>query len=369
MDSASIRETLTPPSRRTSGTAPRAVTGVEAQKAIDEEMAWHYAQIALLKAKRNAAAPISTLPNELMTRIFTIFAVESSALFNLKWTKIMYVCRHWHALAQAAYPLWSFIDLSESANVDRLDDCLYEQITRSGTAPLSLTIALYDGWYTDFILSHSERICELELSGVSKYVYEVITKLPNHKFPILSSLSLNPRKQEELPADLVQALPDVLFDGRLPSLRKLTLHSIAFPSPLLSDLTTLSLVDCKNSFTSLPPSLGDLLHMLSSCPRLCSLCLDLSNLLTTHQDHPVVDLPELEATTFWPCRLMCGTPQSHMPPSTDQHADFTPRRALRRECQGHFGAYPQTSAKSWRTEAPAPPHRSWPHTLRNDSFP
>ncbi|KAJ6470921.1 hypothetical protein C8R45DRAFT_937079 [Mycena sanguinolenta] len=44
---------------------------------IDKELAWHYDRIALLKARRNPLAPIRRLPNELMIRIFTIFAVES----------------------------------------------------------------------------------------------------------------------------------------------------------------------------------------------------------------------------------------------------------------------------------------------------
>ncbi|KAJ7260317.1 hypothetical protein B0H12DRAFT_1322295 [Mycena haematopus] len=319
MDSASIREALTPPSPRASGTSFRAVTiavgGIEARKAIDEEMAWHYAQIALLKAKRNAMAPISTLPNELMTRIFTIFAVDSDALFNLKWTKIIYVCRHWHALAQAAYPLWSFIDLSTGANFDRF----YEQIMRSGTAPLSLKMTLYDGGYSGVILSHSERICELVLKGVSKHVYEVITKLSDHKFPILSFLSLDPSyQQDELPVDFAQALPDVLFDGRLPSLRNLTLKSIAFPPPFLSDLTTLSLSECKNSFTRLPPSLSDLVDMLISCPRLCSLHLDLPSPSTTHKDYPVVDLPELDWLRLFGNVASCAVLLNHMrlPPRT-----------------------------------------------------
>ncbi|KAJ7260329.1 hypothetical protein B0H12DRAFT_380476 [Mycena haematopus] len=307
MDSEpSIREALTPPS-------PRHViiaTGAEARKAIDEEMAWHYAQIALLKAKRNAMAPISTLPNELMTRIFTIFAVDSDALFNLKWTKIIYVCRHWHALAQAAYSLWSFIDFTGGGvNAARL----YQQITHSGTAPLSLRMALFDEWYTDLILSHSDCIRELELSGVSKHVYEVITRLPDHTFPMLSSLSLDPSyEQDELPADFVQALPDVLFDGRLPSLRKLTLKSIAFPLPLPSDLTTLSLSECKNSFTSLPPSFSDVLDMLRSCPHLSSLRLDLSNPSRPHHDYPVADLPELDWLRLSGDVASCATLLDHL---------------------------------------------------------
>ncbi|KAJ7898659.1 hypothetical protein B0H14DRAFT_2430089, partial [Mycena olivaceomarginata] len=48
-------------------------------------------------------APIFSLPTELL------YVVDSDALFNLKWTKIMYVCRHWRALALAAHVLWACI--------------------------------------------------------------------------------------------------------------------------------------------------------------------------------------------------------------------------------------------------------------------
>ncbi|KAJ6587526.1 hypothetical protein DFH09DRAFT_1307757 [Mycena vulgaris] len=46
--------------------------------AIDTEIAWHYAQIALLKAKRNSIAPIRSLPNELLSRIITIYTIDSA---------------------------------------------------------------------------------------------------------------------------------------------------------------------------------------------------------------------------------------------------------------------------------------------------
>ncbi|KAJ7112114.1 hypothetical protein C8R44DRAFT_582820, partial [Mycena epipterygia] len=66
-------------------------------------------QIALLKAKRNSLPPISSLPNELLTRIFTIYAVESDTLGNLEWAKIMYVCHRWHDVVLVAQPLWAVI--------------------------------------------------------------------------------------------------------------------------------------------------------------------------------------------------------------------------------------------------------------------
>ncbi|KAF8148529.1 hypothetical protein K438DRAFT_1866880 [Mycena galopus ATCC 62051] len=281
-------------------------------------MAWHYAQIAFLKAKRNAMAPISTLPNELMTRTFTLYAVESDALFNLKWTMLIYVCRHWHALAQAAHRLWGFIDLRLGGNPDRL----YEQIGRSGAAPLTLKMGLYHGWHASIILEHSARICELELAGIAEYVYEVITELPHHNFPILSSLSLDPSyKRQELPEDVVQALPDSLFDGRLPCLRDLSLWSIAFPWESLRGLETLSLSHCGNSSTTLSPSFGGLLEMLTACPQLRNLKLNDIPPPTPEQHYPVVDLPELGWLRLFDDVALCATLLNHLriPSRTSMH--------------------------------------------------
>ncbi|KAJ6460260.1 hypothetical protein C8R45DRAFT_1221128 [Mycena sanguinolenta] len=285
-------------------------THAEAQQELDDEMAWHYVQIDILKAKRNAMAPISALPNELMTRILTLFAVESNSLFDLKWTKtFIHVCCHWYALAQAAHPLWGFIDLSSGGNFD----WMYEQFRRSGSAHLSLRIALYEGWHADEILSQSERIWELQLKGEAKHVYDVITELPNHSFPILSSLSLDPSyPRQNLPPDFVQALPNSLLDGRLPNLRELKLASgVAFPPRLLSGLTTLSLSDCNDSSTSLAISFDELLVMLASCPRLFSLKLDPIS-VPTHQDYPTVDLPDLNRLRIHGKVTACAAILNHL---------------------------------------------------------
>ncbi|KAF8142867.1 hypothetical protein K438DRAFT_1736800 [Mycena galopus ATCC 62051] len=240
---------------------------------IDNQIAWHYAQIALLKAKRNAIAPIRKLPNELMIRILTIFAVESNTLFDLKWTKLMYVCHHWHSLALAAQPLWAFIDIQWRGGFSRM----FQQLQRSGAAPLALKMSLDHPYYADTILDHSERIRDLELGGEAKHVYELIADLPGAKFPILSSLSLDASyNREKVPEDLDKGLPEAIFDGRLPNLRELTLKSITFPWTSLSGgLTTLILIQCNDSSTTLSPTLHGLLDMLGSCPQLRTLKLEL----------------------------------------------------------------------------------------------
>ncbi|KAK7018359.1 F-box domain-containing protein [Favolaschia claudopus] len=250
---------------------------------------WHYQQIRILKAKRNAIAPIRRLPNELMTRIITIFA-EDSGLFDLKWTKIIFVCRHWHALALAAQPLWACIDLRSGA---RFTTRFFAQIERSGVASLSIKISLYREYYSDYILDHSARTRELFVDGKANCVLALMAKLPEKSLPILSSLSLGaPGSHDDVFDDVPRSLPEALWDGRLPSLRELHLECIPLPWRLVSGLTALSLTQCPNSFP--PETFSGLLDMLRSCPGLRTLELALlCPYSEREQSYTVVDLPAL----------------------------------------------------------------------------
>ncbi|KAJ6550065.1 hypothetical protein B0H19DRAFT_185964 [Mycena capillaripes] len=266
--------------------------------AIDTEIAWHYDQIALLKAKRNAIVPICNLPNELITRILTTYAVESNTLFNLKWTKLMLICRHWHALSLAAQPLWAFIDLTWDGNLRRL----FVQLRRSGAAPLTVKVDFSAAsHYQDIVLDHLERIAQLKVSGESKAVYELIGRLPDCKLPILTTFSLDPSfRRNELPHGFVEALPNDLIGDKLPNLRQLTLVSVAFPWTSLSGLSALSLTRCNDSSQSSDSAtthhgtFSTLLEMLGSCPQLHSLILDHTlPQPAPDQLYPTVDLPAL----------------------------------------------------------------------------
>ncbi|KAJ7025141.1 hypothetical protein C8F04DRAFT_1129411 [Mycena alexandri] len=294
-------------------------TRIEEMSAIDHEIAWHYAQISLLKAKRNAMAPICALPNELMTRILTMYAIDNN-IFELKWAKIMYVCRHWYELALAAQPLWGFIDLEWRGSYDRL----FGQLKRSGVAPLTIKFKLFDSaQYTDIILDQSERIYHLEVGGEAQYVYELIGKLPQCNLPILSSLSLDPTfRRDELPEGFVEVIPEAIFDGNLPNLCELELSSVGFPWGSLSGLTSLSLTTCHDSSAALPSSFHSLLEMLGSCPQLRTVKLEMNiPLPAPEHNYPTVALSALTWLRLRDHVTQCTALLNHLqfPPAASVH--------------------------------------------------
>ncbi|KAJ7119313.1 hypothetical protein C8R43DRAFT_1112450 [Mycena crocata] len=266
---------------------------------LDAEIEWHYAQIALLKAKRNSLAPISSLPNELLCQIFIIHAVETDTLFNLKWTQIMHVCHRWHDLAMATQPLWAFIQMGYRPDtISRF----FKQLDLSGAAPITLKFEAFEAYYTGSILANSGRIQGLEAHGEAKEVYELIHSLPEADFPILSFLDFDPTY-------------------KLPKLQELTLDSVALPWRSLRGLTSLRLTSCGDS-TSLPHTFDVVLAALGACPHLRTLTLEkcLPPPLT-EQAYPTLDLSGLTWISLRDNATTCAVTLNHLrfPSTTSVH--------------------------------------------------
>ncbi|KAJ7175064.1 hypothetical protein C8R43DRAFT_1102379 [Mycena crocata] len=285
---------------------------------LEDKIAWHYAQIAILKAQRNSLAPIYSLPNELLCRIFIFYAVASDSLFNLKWTQIMYVCHLWHDLAMATQPLWACIEIGwEKHRIERF----YGQLARSGAAPLTLKINPFLLCYTPAILKHAGRILGLKIRGEAKHMYELIRSLPDGHFPVLSSIDFDlTYKRDELPEGYVEAMPDEVFDGRMPQLQELVLDSIALPWKSVRGLTTLCLENCGN--TGSPHTFKGLLEMLAACPLIHTLKLD--NGIPAplpDQAYRTVNLPMLAGIHLHDAVTTCTVVLNHLrfPPNTSIH--------------------------------------------------
>ncbi|KAJ7108218.1 hypothetical protein C8R44DRAFT_803806 [Mycena epipterygia] len=233
----------------------------------------------------------------------------------------MYVCHRWHDVVLAAQPLWAVIHVgwSRGKKISRL----YRQLKLSGVAPITLRMELYRRYYTPVIMENSKRIRSLKVRGEAKDVYELISALPHYDFPILRSLNLDPSyKRDELPEGSVEALPDEIFNGRMPSLRELVLTSIAVSWSSLRGLYTLCLTCRDDAETFLPHTFDALLAMLGACPQLRILKLDhvIPPPLPAHP-YPTVDLPSLEWIRLHDDATTCTVVLNHLrfPPATSVH--------------------------------------------------
>ncbi|KAJ7149653.1 hypothetical protein C8R46DRAFT_1125701 [Mycena filopes] len=242
-------------------------------ESIDAQIAWHYRQIAILKAKRNSIAPICRLPNELLVKIITIYAVESETLFDLGWAKVVtLVCQRWYAVGRAEQSLWSFIDIGYGHCWNRF----YGQLKRSGVAPLTIKLAHSETrYYIDVILDHSARIAALDLSGEAQHIHHFLEELPNRDFSMLASLGLNAEYHRDgVPAGFVADLPAVVLNGGMPKLKELKLALINLPWRSVRGLESLSLTRSNDSGAPVLQTFDMLFSMLELCRQLKTLKLD-----------------------------------------------------------------------------------------------
>ncbi|KAJ7312616.1 hypothetical protein DFH08DRAFT_973393 [Mycena albidolilacea] len=307
----------------TNSTSPQPAIAAQLAE-INQGIAWHYSQISILKAKANALNSISALPNEIISKIFVDFAFLSGPPFDLKWTKVMLVCRRWHDIALAEQQLWGFIQDSYSCNWKRIR----AQLKRSGAAPLTVKIMAGDsGMYNSTLLRHAERLRELRLTGSGIHVLGFMHSLAHRSLPLLREVKFDPSyKLEDVPAEVPRSFPDALFDGRAPRLTELDLTQIPVNWSLLRGLTRLSLV--KASDTYQPDTFTKVLSLLESSPALTYL--KLARLISSNaleQLRPPASLPVLESIWIQDDVELCTALLRHIkipPPLASTGADIAP---------------------------------------------
>ncbi|KAJ7616543.1 hypothetical protein FB45DRAFT_230222 [Roridomyces roridus] len=284
---------------------------------LNRVIAFHYAQISILKAQVNALSAISALPNELIAKIFRFYAFLDRPPFDLKWTKVMLVCRRWHDIAVAEQWLWSFVKESLSSYNFKSMQQIITQLDRSGAAPLTLDVKSINADFDPHtLLQHAERIRDLEISGEAMYVIQFTHSLSTHQLPLLRNVKLDSTyKWDVIPEDSPNALPDALFDGRAPHLIELDLRQAPLNWSLLCGLTKLSLESAPD--TVQPPL--SILSVLEASPALTDLKLNL--VLTSGMfiaTRPAVTLPLLEFVWIREPVELCTELLRHLviPPTT-----------------------------------------------------
>ena len=85
------------------------------RQVIDAEIKSLEESIRALRYRRNAVAPISSLPTEVIAVIFSISRLFNAPLSggkqdHLAWLRVTHVCRHWREIALNNPLFWSHID-------------------------------------------------------------------------------------------------------------------------------------------------------------------------------------------------------------------------------------------------------------------
>ncbi|KAI9453528.1 hypothetical protein BJY52DRAFT_834031 [Lactarius psammicola] len=249
------------------------------RQAIDTEIKSLEESIRALKLRRNALTPISSLPTEVITAIFSLLRLPVASPLggkpdhNLAWLRVTHVCRQWREIALDLPLLWSHVDFTTVSPAGAT-----EILARAKKAPLSLEARLPIFRWDDSRFSalqqelrtHVSHICHLSISAESVYLQRTIEALISPA-PILEYLSLSIEKYRHR-TPLRVSIPDTLFNGTTPRLSCLKLCdcNISWKSPLLKGLKNLEILTLS---VSKRPKLAVWLDALDEMPQLKRLVL------------------------------------------------------------------------------------------------
>jgi hypothetical protein len=208
---------------------------------------------------------IGSLPDDVLLEIFYIYLVTTNREDGSKnWPKLVHVCRRWRCIIFAS-PVHLNLELlcTSKTPVRRLLDIWPE---------FPLVIDFYDGGWLKWnpedrldnliaALEHRERVRRIHIDELTSSELERITTVMEEPFPALTSLFLY-SINGALP------VPNTFLNGSAPSLQRLYLLEISFPSlPRLllsaSHLTSLQLYGIPNTGYISPESMATCLSALT----------------------------------------------------------------------------------------------------------
>ena len=260
------------------------------QKAIDAEIKSLEESIRALKYRRNALAPISSLPTEVIVIIFSYLRLPSSSPFSslptglttdlfsslplpdtdhhpLDWLHAAHVCHQWREIALDDSVFWSHVDFPNLTFASAAEILARAKITPSH-------LEAKDSWRFAFekeLQAHVSKIRHLSLTGEASILHKTLDELVSPA-PTLEYLSLSQAPPAWGYISSQVPVPDTLFDGATPKLSCLELHycAISWTSPLLKGLRYLEIY---TPFTNARPSLTVWLDALDEMPQLTRLAL------------------------------------------------------------------------------------------------
>ena len=253
--------------------------GIDAEiKALEESTG-----IRALRLRRNALSPISTLPLEVFTAIFSLLCPSSpdrNPDHHLARLRVSHVCHQWRQIALNQPLLWSnvnFATVSLAGAIEILD--------RAKSVPLYLDARISHSWDEDrfntFRTEFRARvpyICDLRITAEHFHLHRTLEGLVSPA-PTLESLVVVSHGGF-YNGELGFILPDTLFNGSTPRLSclKLFLCEINWTSPLLKGLRHLEI---QLTSSRAKPTLEAWLDALDELPHLKLLALSSASPIAT----------------------------------------------------------------------------------------
>ena len=269
------------------------------RQAIDAKIKSFEESIQELKYRRNALAPISFLPIEVIESIFSYLRVPTSTLSTflpgeksekrdpLAWLRVTHVCHQWREIALNQALFWSHVDFTNITWAGAA-----EILSRAKNVPLYLEARVFEGrWnniqfatFPEELQRRMSRIHHLEISAIQPHLYNILQALVSPA-PILERLSLASVQYWPRPF----SLPDTLFNGITPRLSRLELRNcdISWRLPVLRSLTHLEI---RSPSRSARPELAIWLDSLEEMSQLKTLIVHSSSPIAPLGSSPPFDI-------------------------------------------------------------------------------
>ncbi|SRR6266702_2702786 len=162
------------------------------RQAIDAKIKSLEGSIRALRLRRNALAPISSLPTEVIAAIFSFLRVPgASSPFTLDeepdlepnrlaWLRVAHVCHQWREIALNQPLFWSHVDFTAFSSAGAA-----EILARAKTVPLQLEARIPIGHWEDVRFSAFQkelqnrvsRICHLSISAEPFHLHRTLERL------------------------------------------------------------------------------------------------------------------------------------------------------------------------------------------------
>ena len=254
--------------------------------------------LRLIRSWRNTLAPINKIPPEILTLIPDFWDKDDYDTEG-QVIALTHVCQTWREMFTSRSSLWTYLDCQYA-------DKTRAYLERSKSSPIDVYIerdgCLFPGdAFLEIDPPAIHRLKAMAIYGTAELFHDITTKL-SHPAPLLKDLSIyGGRELEHSPM-----ITTPLFNGGLPSLRKLDLHCVRTNLPWRNaiNLTSFALVRTQSKI-----SIKQLLDFFEGAPHLREVELRSVLLTPTDQNGRLVSLTCLKNLTIcWdrPISLLIG---------------------------------------------------------------